>query len=258
MRNIKLILEYEGTKFCGWQYQPRDRTVQGVVEDAILRMTTQKVSLIGAGRTDSGVHALGQTANFRIESDHPPEVFRRGLNAWLPDDVKVVDAAEVDLAFNSRRDAKWRRYRYQVMRRFSPLLRRYAYFEKSPLDIVRMHEAAQALAGRHEFQSFCASGSPVSHHWVDVREVFWKQQGELLVFEVCANRFLYSMVRIIVGTCLEIGQGKLPVETMAEILAAKDRRKASPTAQAQGLFLVEVKYEESDGLLVLDDKDVGI
>ena len=245
MRNIKLTIEYEGTKFCGWQYQPRGRTVQGVIEDAIHKLTQKKVRIIGSGRTDSGVHALAQVANFRIESDHSIEVFRKGLNSWLPYDVRIVAAEEVDLGFHSIRDAQWRRYRYQVMQRFSPLLRRTTLHISEPLNVNDMHTAVQALKGEHDCSSFCAAGSQVSHHIVHVKDVFWKTDGDLIIFEICANRFLYSMVRILVGTSLDIGRGKLPVEMMGEILTAQDRSKASATAQAKGLFLVKVDYKRN-------------
>ncbi|OQY28822.1 MAG: tRNA pseudouridine(38-40) synthase TruA [Candidatus Cloacimonetes bacterium 4572_55] len=242
MRNIKLIIEYEGTKFCGWQYQPNCRTVQGVIEDAILRLTHERTRITGSGRTDSGVHALEQVANFRIDSPHPIHVFRTGLNAWLPDDVKIIDAQEVDIYFNACRDARWRRYRYQVMRRFSPIHRRHALYVKGDLDVERMQKAVPIILDTLNFRSFCSPKTDSTNFYVQVIDCFWKQEGEMIIFEICANRFLYSMVRILVGSFLEIGKNKLSIHEMKEILTAQDRSKAPATAQAKGLFLVHVTY----------------
>lgn len=242
MRNIKLTIEYDGTDFHGWQCQPNCRTVQEEIETAICKLTGIQLRITGSGRTDSGVHAWNQTANFRIESDLPIHVFRDGLNNRLPKDVNIRQAEEVSLEFNARHDAKRRYYRYQVIRRFSPIQRNFTWFIRANLDLEAMQTAAECLLGRHDFETFCASGSVVDHYLVDVYESGWRQEGELLLYEICANRFLYSMVRSLVGTMVEIGRGKIPAPSMLQLLNARSRPAAGPSAPASGLFLVKVEY----------------
>lgn len=241
-RNIKLIIEYEGTKFHGWQFQPNCRTVQGEIERGLANLTGQAVRIIGSGRTDAGVHAYAQVANFRTESDLPIDKFCIGLNSWLPHDVQIIAAEEADPSFNAMRDACWRHYRYQIIRRSSPLLRRHSWHLKGQFEFAPLLQAVPDIVGVNEFQSFCAKGSHVTDYRVHIREASWCEEGELLVFRVCANRFLYSMVRILVGTFIDMGRGKLPSDAFPDILAAKNRAQASPTAPAQGLFLERVEY----------------
>lgn len=260
-RNIKLVLEYDGTDFVGSQLQKTGRTVQGELENAIARLTGlpngERCKVNFAGRTDSGVHAGGQVANFRTTSRHSLETFRRGLNALLPHDVAVLVAEEVDLEFHARFSAKERQYRYYVLNRpsRSPTLRRYAYHLIEPLDVVAMQEAAQNLVGEHDFASFAGAGwgvpsdsdedSPgtvrrmLKAEWLVERRNF---EPPLLVLELVANAFLPHMVRNIVGTLLLVGKSERTPAEFAKILAACDRRLAGPTAPACGLSLVGVKY----------------
>jgi len=242
VRNIKLTLEYDGSGFCGWQYQPEQRSVQGELELALVNLTGEKPTVIAAGRTDSGVHALGQTVNFRTGSALPLAAFRRGVNALLPADVRILAAAEVPDSFHARYDAVSRLYRYQISTRPIAVGRQYAWHLPLKLDLGAMQAAAAALLGDHDFVSFCQAGSGLAHHRCTVQRAEWRASGEQFFFEIHANRFVHNMVRIIVGTSVEIGRGALQPETMEAIIAASDRRAAGRTAPPHGLFLVEVFY----------------
>ena len=259
-RNIKLVLEYDGTDFKGSQLQiPGQRTVQGELETALARLTGLKagerckVSL--AGRTDTGVHASGQVANFQTESSLAIETFRRGLNALLPFDLVVHKASEVEADFHARFSAKLRRYRYRVVNHpvRSPLMRRFAHSVRDPLDLAAMQAAAHLLVGEHDFASFAgdgwgtrdsdeaADGPSTVRNLLEAKLDYWEPEARLVI-ELAANAFLPHMVRNIVGTLLLVGKGSLQPSQFEEILAAHDRRRAGPTAPACGLCLVEVSY----------------
>ncbi len=242
MRNIKLTLEYDGSDFCGWQRQAGDRTVQAVVERSLSMLTQEPIRLIGAGRTDSGVHALGQVANFKTGSALPLEVFVRGGNSRLPRDVRIIKAEEVDLSFNARRSATARLYRYYVSEKPSAVGRQYAWTYWRPLDLERLRACCPVLLGSHDFRSFSRKDDR-PHHLCDVRWATWNRSAGGWVFEICANRFVHGMVRMLVGTMVEIGDGRRPVGDMRSILEAKDNRAAGAAAPACGLFLVKVFYD---------------
>lgn len=245
MRNIKLICEYDGSAFHGWQIQPGLKTIQGVMQAQIAQITQQKVNLIGAGRTDAGVHAAGQVANFQTESTIDLPSLQRGLNSLLPPDIVVKDAAEVDERFHARFSARSKVYEYHILNQPYPsaLLRNYAWFIPYELDLPSMGECGRLLVGSHDFSSFRASGDESRH---SIREVFRleieRRAGNLIVVIIEANAFLREMVRSIVGTLVDVGRGKTSVEEFREIFQAKDRRQAGMTAPAHGLFLAEVKY----------------
>ncbi|MBX6314390.1 MAG: tRNA pseudouridine(38-40) synthase TruA [Isosphaeraceae bacterium] len=245
MRNIKLLLSYDGTDFCGWQRQPDRRTVQEVLETAIAQLTGHPSTTTASGRTDAGVHALGQVVHFYTPSRHPPEVFLRALNALMPRDVRVKGAWEVPQAFHATLDAKAKMYRYVIDNGLiaDPFLRRYSWHVYPHLNEQAMHRAAQALVGRHDFRSF-------ETHWPNrtssVRTIEWiavEREGDTVRVEVEADGFLYNMVRAITGTLVLVGSGKWPEGRVAEVLAAEDRAQAGPTAPPQGLFLVRVRYD---------------
>ena len=245
MRNIKLVIEYDGTNYHGWQVQPVVLTVQQLIEEKIEIMTRQRVPLIGSGRTDSGVHALGQVANFRTTANIPVEGFQKGLNSLLPRDIAIQSAEEVDFQFHAQRGARRKTYRYVILRRESPsaLFRHYSWRLWGPLDLPAMEEATRCLLGRQDFTSFQGAEADTED---PVREVFraeWSA-GEpgFLHFTIEADGFLKHMVRNIVGTLVEVGKGRSSPERFQQILAARDRRQAGMTAPPQGLFLVEVKY----------------
>jgi tRNA pseudouridine38-40 synthase len=246
MRNIKLTLSYDGTDFNGWQTQPRQRTVQETLEKAIAALTgEERVRVNASGRTDAGVHAVGQVVNFYSTTRHPPEVLVRGINAHLPPDVVVLAAADVPQAFDANRDAKRKLYRYVIHDGPvpSPFLRRYCCHSRHPLDAAAMRRAAEPLKGRHDFHSFETDWPNRMSSVRTITHLSVNRVGEYIWLDVEADGFLYNMVRTIAGTLMNIGRGYWPETQVAEILRAEDRRQAGPTAPAQGLFLMRVSYE---------------
>jgi tRNA pseudouridine38-40 synthase len=251
MRTIKLTLAYDGTDFVGWQRQETGRTVQAALEDALEKITGVRPSTLASGRTDAGVHALGQVASFRTDSHLPPEVLQRALNAELPRTVAILDAAEVHAGFHATHDALRKRYRYMLhdgpVRDVFSL--RYAWhFGYGRLDVEAMQRAAAALVGTHDFSSFETTGAPRKTSVRTVYELCIERgRGEgtdFVTLEIEANGFLYNMVRTIVGTLVDVGRGVRPETWPGEVLAARDRRRAGRTAPPQGLFLVSVQYPE--------------
>lgn len=246
MRNINLTIEYDGAAYHGWQLQPEIRTIQGVMEEAIGRIVQEPVSLTAAGRTDAGVHALGQVANFRTKSAIPPDALKRGLNSLLPDDIVVRASEEVPLAFNARKEARGKRYRYIIMNRPDPSARHrlYSWHVREPLDADSMRRGAGHLSGRHDFSSFRASGcgnhSPVKDLWrLNVESAI---DGVFLHIVAEADGFLRYMVRNIVGTLVDVGRGRRLDRDLKEILECRNRAAAGATAPPQGLFLEEVFF----------------
>ena len=246
MRNIKLVLAYDGTDYSGWQRQPDRRTIQQELEEALGRLTGAEPATTASGRTDAGVHALGQVVHFYTASRHPPETFVKALNAMLPRDVRVLDAREVPQAFHATVDARSKRYRYVIDNApvADPFRLRYAYHLHPRLDAPAMDRAAQLLAGRHDFHSF-------ETHWPNrassVRTIFRldvTRDGDTVGVEVEADGFLYNMVRSITGTLLLVGTGRWSAARVAAALAAENRADAGPTAPPQGLFLVRVHYDQ--------------
>ncbi len=245
-RNIKLTLEYDGTEFAGWQVQPGQRTVQGVLEDAIADLVGVSVSVVGAGRTDAGVHALGQVANASMRLDLEPARIAAALNARLPDDLLVKSAAEVPASFHARFSATSRKYLYLIGAAESPIWRMRRWHVRASLDVRTMREAAGTLEGEHDFSSFCLTGSEPDHHRCRVSRISleWEPDfGGTFVFRVEANRFVRGMVRSIVGTLVDVGRGRTSPESFRVILDARDRGKAGATAPAHGLYLEEVTYD---------------
>jgi tRNA pseudouridine38-40 synthase len=244
MRNIKLVLSYDGTDFNGWQTQPCFRTVQETLEKAIHALTGETVRANASGRTDAGVHAIGQVVNFYTSAAYPPEVFVRALNANLPADVVVREAADVPQAFDANRDAQRKMYRYVIHDGQVPdvFLRKYCFHTKHLLDLSAMRDAAQPLTGRHDFHSFETSWPNRMSSVRTITHLSLQRVGELIHLDVEADGFLYNMVRAIAGTLIEVGRGYWPVSRVAEILQAEDRREAGPTAPPQGLFLWHVTY----------------
>ncbi len=242
VRNIKITLEYDGTDFCGWQVQPNVRTVQEEIQNALKQIFRKKINVIGAGRTDSGVHARAQVANFFLESDMPTERIMAALNGNMGKDVRVLEAEEVDLSFHARFAAKKRTYRYYITRRERAINRHYVWCYKNPLRIDALQQASQYLIGTIDFKSFCAENADLDHHFCTVEECRWDEEDDLLIFTISANRFIHSMVRIIVGTMIDVGRGYTSPDAIPEILAARDRKKAGQTAPAKGLILEKIIY----------------
>lgn len=242
MRNIKLTLEYDGTNFVGWQSQINGRSVQDEITKVLDQILQESVNLIGAGRTDSGVHARGQVANFRTSSSMGVGSILSALNGILPDDIYVHAAEEVPESFHARYDAIERVYRYFISFKPSAICRQYQWFIKYDLDVDVMNEVARQVVGEHDFESFCKYEAEVKHYRCTVTKSEWTKEQGNLVYEIRANRFLHGMVRALVGTMVDVGRGFIPVSAYQEIMAARDRRKAGMAALPQGLFLEEVVY----------------
>jgi tRNA pseudouridine38-40 synthase len=237
-------LEYDGTGYAGWQTQPGQTTIQATLEAALLRLTQETISVVGAGRTDAGVHAQGQVVSFRSNRDLPLHEWRRGLNAHLPQDIAVQSAEIVADDFHARYSAKRKRYDYRILHRQdrSALDRHRAWHIYGPLRLDAMREAAAFLVGKQDFASFQGHPTDTKDTMCDLRQVDLVQEGPLILVQFVGDRFLKQMVRSIVGTLVEIGQGKRPPQAMKAILAAKDRRSAGYTAPPQGLYLMRVDY----------------
>ncbi len=245
MRNIKLIIEYDGTNYQGWQVQAKGLTVQGMIEEKLALLTGETISLIGSGRTDAGVHALGQVAHFKTQSRMEVGSIQKALNSLLPPDIVIKKADEAEEAFHARKSCKSKVYEYWILNRNirSAFQRMYAWHIPQRLDWKEMKKATQGLMGEHDFSSFRSTGTPTRTAVRKVLRVEWKRSQEgLFRFEIEANGFLKQMVRAIVGTLVEVGRGRIGSEEFQRILESKDRKKAGPTAPAQGLFLKEVKY----------------
>lgn len=241
-RNIKLVLEYDGTDFCGWQIQPQVRTVQGVLETALTGLLQQSVRVTVAGRTDTGVHALGQVANFVTTSHLPVSTISRGGNALLPRDVRIVDCEQIEMDFHSRFSAKSRSYQYRICQKPIAIGRQYAWHVYHKVTIEQMQKACFFLLGENDFTSFCQATSQLDHHRCFVHSATWRKDEKDLFFEITANRFVHNMIRILVGTFIEIGRGKWSPQEMQSILQGMDRRLAGPTAPAKGLTFMQVTY----------------
>jgi tRNA pseudouridine38-40 synthase len=242
MRNIRLIIEYDGTDFHGWQYQPDLRTIQGEIQRAMRIIFKREINIIGAGRTDTGVHAKGQAANFLIDHPMPVSTIKAALNGNLPGDVRIISADEVDEKFHARYDAIKRHYSYTITRQEKAINRFYVWCHKSDLNIEKMQHASNYLLGEHDFKAFCHADENMNHYRCFVEQIVWEQNNELLTLNIIANRFLHNMARIIVGTMINIGRGFTPVEQIPQILESRDRRSAGPTVPAKGLCLKKVYY----------------
>jgi len=241
--SYRLDLEYDGTRFSGWQLQPDQRTVQGVIEAAILELFGEDVNVFAAGRTDAGVHATGQVAHFRVNRGRPPEVVLRALNAKLPPDVRIHAVSVVPPEFHARFSAKWRAYSYRIALRSLAIGRQYAWICPYRLDLEAMQHAASLILGDHCFQSFSHPSEGETHYLSTVHLAQWRDRESVYEFHIEANRFLHGMVRLLVGTIVGVGRGKIGADRISEILAARDVTRAGPKAPACGLTLVNVGYK---------------
>jgi tRNA pseudouridine38-40 synthase len=244
LRNIKVVIEYDGTGFFGFQYQPDVPTIQGELERVISRIVKEDVTVYGSGRTDAGVHAAGQVVNFRTCGTIPVEKLCIAMNSLLPPSIAALAASEVDEAFHARYSAKSRLYRYEILNREarSAIAGRFCWHVRRPLDVDAMNDAARCLVGVHDFTSFAGADRDEGSAVREVREIGVRRDGERVVLMIRANAFLRSMVRTIVGTLVEVGVGKRPRSDIRDTLEARDRTRAGKTAPPQGLCLVEVEY----------------
>ena len=244
MATFKLTLEYDGSHYAGWQRQQQHPTVQGALEEAIKTVSQVKVTVIGAGRTDAGVHALGQVVSFRTDGTMGAEDWQRALNGLLPSDISVLSAESVADDFHARYSARSKLYEYRILNRpeRSAIDRQRAWHVHKPLDLGAMREAAVLLTGCHDFSSFQGSPTETENPVCDVSRLEIQDKGRFILIQVEANRFLKQMVRAIVGTLVEVGQGKREPQSLKDILEARDRRVAGYTAPAHGLYLIRVDY----------------
>ncbi len=247
LSNFKMTIEYDGGDFHGWQRQKGCRTVQEEIEIALNTVIRQKIALIGSGRTDAGVHALGQVASFKCHTRLDPGTIQKALNSLLPDAIVIRDCLRAEPTFHARFDARRKTYRYRILNH--PLRvavgRQYAWHLRRPLDLDAMRRAAAILVGRHDFTAFEGAGSPRSHAVRQVFRAFFsrEERAEFLAFDIEADGFLRFMVRNIVGTLVSVGSGKFGTANFGEILLSKERKRAGATAPPHGLFLMGVGYE---------------
>lgn len=244
MRNFKLTVSYDGTNYCGWQIQPNGISIQQKLTDAIEEVTGAPTKPVASGRTDSGVHAVGQIASVRTETTLTPATFQRAVNAHLPADIVIRETSEVDIDFDPVRHAKWKLYRYVFHDggTADPFLRNYAWHVFRPLDLSRMTQAAEVFLGTHDFRCFESQWPNRASSIRTIRRCEPIRLGDMIYLDVEANGFLYNMVRAIAGTLYEIGRDKWPVEKAAEILRNGKRAEAGPNAPASGLYLMRVEY----------------
>ena len=245
-KNFRLTIEYDGTGYHGWQVQPNGSSIQQEIESALEKMTQQKIRLLASGRTDAGVHALGQVANFMCQTEISSEAFQKGLNSLLPKDIVIREVIQVQSQFHARYDATGKLYRYHILNQSIPsaIDRHYSWWIRSPLDVGVMQEAARHFVGKHDFKAFEGTGSPRAHTLRQVvkADVSGRPPGRI-TFDIQANGFLRYMVRNIVGTLVDVGMHKKSPDQIKQLIASKDRSLASATAPARGLFLIEVYYD---------------
>lgn len=244
MKNIKLVIEYEGTNYSGWQRQENFTTIQQTIEDAIKVFISEDVSLLASGRTDKGVHALGQVANFRTNCTVPGGRYKYALKEYLPEDITIVDSKEVDLNFHSRFDAKKKIYRYKVYNSELPraLYRNFSYHFSYNVDIDKMIEASKCLLGVHDFKAFMGKRCSAKSTIRTIHNISIYRNQEFIEFVIEGNSFLRNMIRIIVGTLLQVGSGRIEINDISDIMSSKKRENAGITAPPQGLYLEKVFY----------------
>jgi len=242
--NIKVVLEYDGANFAGWQQQARGRTVEAELKRALRSITGKDLTVYAAGRTDAGAHAEGQVASFHTDGRIAPQRLMAALNARLPDDVAVLSADRVDDGFHARYSAKWRRYRYRYLDRPArPAMERgRCWHVRGPLEVDEMSRAARALIGKHDWTSFCSASEPIDGRVREMRCATVSRRGDFVELELVGEGFLRGMVRSIAGALAEVGRGRRPARWVGEVLRARDRRLAPRTAPAGGLTLMEVIY----------------
>jgi tRNA pseudouridine38-40 synthase len=242
LRNYKLIVQYDGTNYAGWQIQLNALSVQGLLQDSISQITNEKINLIGAGRTDSGVHALGQTANFRTENELDLYRFKHSLNSILPRDIAVKTIVEAEEDFHARYDAVKRSYIYLISKGKSPFYDKYSWWYHGPIDCEKLNLLSGYLVGEKNFTAFSRKASDTENKVCFIHSIRWKEWKDLVIFSVEADRYLHGMVRTMVGTLLHTLKLNLDIDYLREVINAMDRESAGEAVPAKGLFLYKVKY----------------
>ncbi|ROR31661.1 tRNA pseudouridine38-40 synthase [Mobilisporobacter senegalensis] len=246
MKRVKLVVGYDGTNYCGWQIQPNGITIEEVLNKKLSELLGEEIKVIGASRTDSGVHALGNVAVFDTNTQIPAEKISYALNQRLPEDITIQNSCEVPLEFHPRYCNSIKTYEYKILnRKFQiPLQRLYSHFVYIPLNISAMEEAARYIVGEHDFKSFCSSRTQVEDTIRTVYSLTISKSDETITIRITGNGFLYNMVRIIVGTLIKVGLGVYPAEHVKEIMEERDRKAAGPKVPGKGLTLVKIDYED--------------
>lgn len=245
MKNIKMTVQYDGSNFKGFQrLKDNDNTIQGKIEDVLSKMTGESIEIIGSGRTDMGVHAVGQVINFKTKSNESVSKIQKYLYNYLPESIVIKEIEEVDERFHSRYNAKSKTYLYKIDNNkfHNPFNRKYSYHVEKKLDLEKMREASEYLIGEHDFSSFASSRSKKKSHVRTIESISIQQNNDLIEIYISGDGFLYNMVRIIIGTLVDVGLNKISPSEVKEILEAKDRKVGGETAPAKGLFLYRVKY----------------
>ena len=244
-RNIKVIVKYFGKNYHGWQKQPGAKTIQGEIEKSAAEIFGESIYLIGSGRTDAGVHSLGQTANFITRHSIPEDKILYALNSKLPRDIRIINSEEVPIGFHSRYDALGKTYEYRIYnsRIIDPFIKDTSYFIPYRLDIEKMYRVKDCFKGEHDFQGFMSTGSSVENTVRKIHNIGMYKENNLIKFNITGNGFLYNMVRIIIGTLIDIGRGKIEEDNLEKIIKSKNRKLAGHTAKSEGLFLKRVYYE---------------
>ncbi len=240
--NYKLIVQYDGTNYAGWQIQENAVTIQQKITDAIKILTKENINLIGSGRTDAGVHAIGQVANFRCENELDIYRFRHSLNAMLPKDISITDMKIADENFHARYDARKRSYIYLISKIKSPFYNLYSWQYHETIDVLKLNKLSDKLSGVHDFTAFARKNTETENKTCEIFQIRWRESKELLLFFIEADRFLHGMVRTIVGTILRACKNNENEEYLFDILNSRDREAAGEAVPAKGLFLYKVKY----------------
>jgi len=242
MQTLRLIIEYDGTDYVGWQFQINGRSVQEEIEKALKQILQSDIRITGGGRTDAGVHARGQVASFSVERNVEIHSLAKSINAVLPHSIIILEAAEVSIDFNARYDAKSRRYTYYISPVPSAIRRNFCWQVFQKMDFDLLQQCAKQVVGEHGFRSFCKVETDFHQHRCTIHSAEWRQEERLFIFDIKANRFLHGMVRTLVGTMVNVGRGHTTLEDFANILEASDRSAAGMSAPAKGLFLEEILY----------------
>jgi tRNA pseudouridine38-40 synthase len=240
--NIRLMIEYRGGAFAGWQFQPNQRTVQGELEKALKKLTAKKITLYGAGRTDAGVHALCQVANFRVSHRLPVEKYRDALNFHLPEDIRILKAESVSPEFHARYAALYRKYRYLIGLKKTALFADRRWEITASLDIELLNAAANYILGEHDFTACCVVSSQKDNNRCLVYSSRWRRQASVLIYDIMADRFLHSMIRSLVGLMVETARGGMSLRNFKEVLKSGDHAAIKKVAPARGLYLVDIGY----------------
>ncbi len=245
LKNILLIIEYCGKDYAGWQKQQNGISIQEMIENAIQKLTGQKININGSGRTDAKVNALGQCANFKIDCTIPPINFGMALNSILPEDIRILESLEVDMDFHARYSATGKHYRYTILNRRMPsaIYKHTTCHIKQTLDVDKMIKASAYFIGEHDFRAFMSAGSKIKSTIRTIYSLDITKDGNLIFIDIEGNGFLYNMVRIIAGTLAEVGKGNISADEVRNIILSKDRSRCGPTLKASGLCLMEVFYD---------------